>query len=103
MNISTEELSLRILRAYPKYTDVTAYNIATDLLKNAPASLEPAMRAWIDGKPLPDNTGEKYPVSKILKLRGSNDYIEAFKLYIAYFKNPAEGEAMIWSPSRMLR
>ena len=103
MNISIEELSLKILHTYPRYSEVMAYNIAQELLKNAPASLEPAIRAWIDGKSLPENTGEKYSVSNILKLRNSNDYVDAFRLYIAYSQNPAVGESLICQPARMLR
>lgn len=103
MNISIEELSLKILHAYPCYSEVMAYNIAQELLKNAPASLEPAIRAWIDGKPLPESPAEKYSVSNILKLRNSNDYVDAFRLYIAYSQNPAVGESLICQPARMLR
>lgn len=102
MNINIEELSLKILHAYPRYSEVMAYNIAQELLKNAPASLEPAIRAWIDGKPLPENTEEKYSVSNILKLRNSSDYVDAFRLYIAYSQNPAVGESLICHPARML-
>lgn len=102
MEISKEKLSLKILQTY-QYSEVMANNIAQDLLTHAPASLIPSIRAWVDGTPLPEDSSEEYSVSRILRLRGNNDFIEAFRLYIAYSQDPEMGKSMICHPARLLR
>ena len=81
-------------------TDTSAANKAVQLIQTLDYELEPAVIAWISGLDIPDITIGKYSIIKILGIRQSCDYLEAFKLLSEYKRNPIEGEKKIWHSKR---
>ncbi|MDR0918189.1 MAG: hypothetical protein LBM93_02915 [Oscillospiraceae bacterium] len=99
-NIDITKLTDAIKQTYKTSTEASAENIAKQLIEQLDILLEPALSAWIYGEPVPDITVDKYSVNKILKIRNSSDYLEAFKLLSEYKNDPVSGEKHIWKPIR---
>ena len=99
-SVDASAFAAAIKQSYKLMTDTSASNMAAQLIEKLDESLEPAVIAWISGQDVPDITVEKYSITKILKIRGSSDYLDAFKLLSEYKQNPEKGEKGIWSPKR---
>jgi len=99
-NISRQYFSSAIEQSYRTMTDESSNNLAAQLIESLDISLEAAVNAWIDGVDIPNVSYEKYSINKILSIRNSSDYLEAFRLLSDYIKDPQAGEKRIWSPAR---
>lgn len=99
-SIDTDTFAAAIKQSYNMMTESSAKNSAAKLIQSLDAELEPAVAAWIAGQDVPDTTIGKYSVTKILGIRSSSDYLEAFKLLSEYKQNPEKGEKSIWRPVR---
>ena len=99
-SIDTNAFAAAIKQSYKLMTDTSASNMAGQLIQTLDEILEPAVTAWIAGQDVPDIAVEKYSITKILSIRHSSDYLEAFKLLSEYRQDPERGEKGIWSPKR---
>ena len=99
-NINHQNFAESIKQTYKTMTDVSSSNLAAQLIDSLDVSLEEAVRAWIEGKEIPNVTFEKYSINKILSIRNNSDYLEAFRLLSDYTQNPTVGEKKIWKPIR---
>ena len=99
-NINHQEFANAIRQSYKTMTDASSFNLAAQLMESFDASLEEAVKAWIEGKEIPDTAFEKYSINKILSIRNNSDYLEAFELLSDYIRDPVIGEKRIWKPAR---
>lgn len=99
-SVDANVFAAAIKQSYTLMTDTSASNMAAQLIEKLDESLEPAVIAWISGENIPDIAVEKYSIEKILKIRGSRDYLDAFKLLSEYKQDPEKGERGIWHPKR---
>lgn len=95
-NINQHEFASAIKQSFILMSEMSAKNMARKLIHSLDSSLEPAVIAWINGEPVPDIVVDQYSINKILKIRNSCDYLEAFKLLSEYKENPTLGEKKIW-------
>lgn len=99
-SVDADAFAAAIKQSYKLMTDTSAANMAAQLIERLDESLEPAVTAWISGGDIPDIAAGKYSVTKILRIRGSSDYLDAFRLLSEYKQDPEKGERRIWSPRR---
>ena len=99
-SVDVNTFAAAIKQSYKLMNDTSAANMAAKLIQTLDITLEPAVIAWIAGQDIPDITVGKYSVTKILGIRNSSDYLDAFKLLSEYKINPEKGEKSIWSPKR---
>ena len=102
-SIDRESFAGAIQQSYKTMTETSSNNLAAKLIDTLDSSIEGAVTAWIKGDEVPDISFEKYSINKILAVRNSDDYLEAFKLLSEYVKNPVIGEKHIWKPIRCKR
>lgn len=99
-SVDKNTFATAIKQSYKLMDDASASNMAEKLIQTLDPILEPAVIAWIEGQAIPDITAGKYSVTKILGIRNSKDYLDAFKLLSEYKLNPEGGEKSIWHPIR---
>jgi hypothetical protein len=101
--IDKQQFADAIRQSYKTMTEVSSLNLAIKLMESLDESLEEAVKAWIEGKEIPDIATDKYSVNKILTIRNNSDYLEAFRLLSEYINDPQTGEKLIWKPVRDMR
>ena len=101
--INHQSFAEAIKQSYKTMTEVSSSILASQLIESLDTSLENAVKAWISGTDVQDVAFEKYSVNKILSIRNSNDYLEAFRLLSDYIKDPEAGEKRIWKPAHNRR
>ncbi len=99
-SVDVKAFAIAIKQSYKLMNDTSALNMASKLTETLDIIVEPAVHAWIAGQNIPDIEIGKYSVSKILGIRNSCDYLEAFRLLSEYKLEPEKGEKNIWSPRR---
>lgn len=99
-SVDVNVFATAISQSYKLMNDTSAVNMAKKLIETIDSVLEPAVIAWIAGQDIPDISVGKYSITKILGIRNSCDYLDAFKLLSEYKLNPEEGEKNIWYPKR---
>lgn len=99
-SVDKNDFASAIKQSYKLMTDAGASNLATQLIQTLDSALEPAVSAWITGQDIPDIAAGQYSVTKILRIRRSSDYLDAFRLLSEYMQDHEEGEKAIWSAKR---
>jgi len=100
--INKENFACAIKQSYKGMTEEIANSMASELVELLDPTLEEAVSAWIEGVEVPDVAFEKYSISKILTIKNSTNYLEAFKLLSSYINDPEAGEQEIWTPANNL-
>lgn len=102
-SIDQQAFAAALRQTYTRMTPESSTDTALSLIKSLDDSLEQAVLAWIQGEAVPDVSDGKYSLEKILAIRGTGDYVEAFQLFSEYRTDHIKGEKSIWRPTRSRR
>ncbi|MBQ7593732.1 MAG: hypothetical protein IJU48_05195 [Synergistaceae bacterium] len=99
-SINVNLFAKAIEQSYKFFDESRSLKLAEHLINSLDEELEPSVLAWINGEEVPDVEAGNYSINKILGIRNSSDYLEAFTLFTEYKLDPENGEKKIWQPSR---
>lgn len=103
--IDLNEFGKAIADTYSAYTEEAAVRQAELWAERLHPMLAEALRCWIAGEPVEDVSytapnGETFSITRIMELRGENDYLRAMLLLSDFINDPARGRNRILSPRR---